>query len=463
MFFCGGDSVNEEKSMVNDLTTGSVTRQLLKFSWPLILANLLQTIYNMVDMVVVGRYVGSAGLSAISTGTEMLHLATFLCMGFANAGQIIIAQLVGSGNRKRISATIGTMFTFILGISIILTFVMLWICPTVLHLMNTPESAYDHALGYSRVCYIGLFFIFGYNVVSAILRGMGDSKRPLIFIGVAAMMNLVLDLLFVAKFGLGAKGAALATVIGQAFSFIASIIYLVIKRESFGFDFKLASFKIDGEMLWKLVKLGLPLALQMSAVTISSMFVTSFVNSYGVVASAVTGVGNKIATIMTVLSMAFSTAGSAMIGQNFGAGKLDRVKKILWVTESIGCAFAAILAVIMIATPKGVFSLFTSDEEVLEMAVTYAPIAVLNFFGFATRAPFMALVNGLGNGKLALFIGIVDGIVARIGLSILLGVAFNMGIMGFWIGSVLAGYVPVLIGGGYYFSGLWKKKELNIA
>lgn len=452
-----------QQTMINDMTQGSVTKKLMKFAGPFILANLLQNLYNMVDMIVVGQFVGSSGLSAVSIGGDILHLATFIVMGVGSAGQILIAQYVGSGRKDRLSSTIGTMFTTLTVLAIIMTFVGLFFRDTFLDLLNTPVEAYEQAQDYCTVCYIGLVFTFGYNIVSSILRGMGDSKRPLIFIAIAAVMNLVLDLLFVAGFGWASFGAALATIIGQAFSFIVSIIYLVRRKEAFGFDFKLKSFKIDLDSLKALAKLGVPLALQMSAITISSMFVNSYINSYGVVISAVTGVGNKIAMVMSVITQSFGTAGSSMIGQNFGAQRFDRIKKILWMCMAINVGFAIILAIVMLIDAEAVFSLFNSDPEVLEMAAVYAPIAILNFFGFATRNPFMALINGLGVGKLSLFIGIMDGIVARIGLAMLLGLVFNMGIMGFWLGSVCAGYMPTIIGAVYYASGRWKTRKLDIA
>ncbi len=451
-----------QKTMINDLTTGSVTKQLLKFAGPFILANLLQNLYNMVDMIIVGQFVGSSGLSAVSIGGDILHLATFIVMGFGSAGQILIAQYVGSGRRDKLSSTIGTMFSFLTIVAVIMMAIGLGFRDLLLDLLNTPAEAYPQAQDYCTVCYIGLIFIYGYNIVSSVLRGMGDSKRPLVFIAIAAIMNLILDLVFVAGLGMESFGAALATVIGQGFSFVVSIIYLYRRRASFGFDFKPKSFRIDVSGLKALAKLGVPLALQMSAITISSMFVNSYINSYGVVVSAVTGVGNKIALVMSVITQSFGTAGSSMVGQNFGAGKFDRIKKVIWISMFINLGFALVLTVIMLINPQGVFSLFNTDPEVLAMASVYAPIAILNFFGFATRNPFMALINGLGHGKLSLLIGICDGIVARIGLAMLLGLVFDMGIMGFWLGSVCAGYVPTIIGLIYYCTGRWKNRQLNL-
>lgn len=268
----------------------------------------------MVDMVVIGQFVGSVGLSAVSIGGDVLHCLTFLVMGFSNAGQVLLSQYIGAGNRERIKGTIGTMFTLILASAIVLS-VVCWLCLDLFldALEPPPAECLVYARQYSLTCIMGLVFIYGYNLVSAILRGMGDSKHPFMFIAVATVVNLMLDLVFVAVFHLGPFGAALATVIGQGVSFIWASSTSTAGRESFGFDFKLESFKPDREILPKLIKLGFPMCLQSAAIQISMLFVNSYINAYGVVASAVTGVGNKLASITSVVTNALSTAGSSMV------------------------------------------------------------------------------------------------------------------------------------------------------
>ena len=429
-----------EKSMIRDLTQGSVTRLLLIFSFPLLLSNLLQTVYNMVDMVVIGQFVGKAGLSAVSIGGDVMHLTLFLAMGFANAGQVLLSQYIGAGNHKRVRGTIGTMFTLILGAALVLTVFGVFFLNTFLHLMNTPQECYKETWDYAITCILGMVFMYGYNLVSAILRGMGDSKRPFLFIAVATIVNLILDLVFVALFKLGPFGAALATVIGQAVSFIWAIIYLYRRRESFGFDFRPESFRIDREVLPRLIKLGLPMCLQSAAISISMLFVNSYINSYGVVAVAVTGVGNRLGAITAVVTNALSTAGSSMVGQNIGAEKYDRVPRIIGVSFAIDMAFALLLSLLTV--------------------LTYIPVAVLLYIGFGMRSPFFALINGCGNAKLNLCVGLLDGVICRVGLALLMGVALNMGIMGFWLGNAFAGYVPFFIGGVYFLTGWWKTNKL---
>lgn len=448
-------------TLIRDLTQGSVTRLLLIFAFPLLCSNLLQTVYNMVDMIVIGQFVGREGLSAVSIGGDVLHFLTFLVMGFSNAGQVILSQYIGAGNRDRIRGTIGTMFTVTFISAMGLTIVCYLGLDAFLHAMNTPAECFDYARQYGLTCVLGLVFIYGYNLVSAILRGMGDSKHPFIFIAVATVVNLVLDLVFVAGLGMGPFGAALATVIGQGVSFLWAIFYLYRHKESFGFDFKPASFKPDPEVLPKLIRLGLPMILQSAAINFSMLFVNSYINSYGVVASAVTGVGNKLGSITAVVTNALSTAGSSMVGQNLGAEKYHRVPKIIGVSMVIDLAFAALLSFLTICFPRTIFGLFNSDPQVLDMSMTYIPVAVLLYVGFAMRSPFFALINGSGNAKLNLIVGLLDGVICRVGLAMLMGLAMGMGIMGFWLGNAFAGYMPFLIGGVYFLTGKWKRRLVD--
>ena len=450
----------QSKTLIRDLTQGSVLKLLLVFSFPLMLSNLLQTLYNMVDMIVIGQFVGKVGLSAVSIGGDVQHLLTFIVMGLSGAGQVILAQYIGANDRDHVKGTIGTMFTVIFSCAVVIGVLCLIFLDQILSLINTPEAAFSDARSYSLICICGIIFIYGYNLVSAILRGMGDSRHPFMFVAVATVINLILDLVFVAGLGMGAAGAAFATVIGQAISFIWAIIYLYLHRSEFGFDFKLKSFTPDWDILRKLVTLGLPMALQSAAISISMLFVNAFINSYGVVASAVTGIGNKLGMVTGVITNALSTAGSTMIGQNIGAKKFQRVPKVIGISLAINLIFAAILSSGTTFFPNAVFGVFNSDPEVLAMAMTYIPVSVMLFFGSALRSPFFALINGSGHSKLNLVVGLMDGVVCRIGLAILLGQVFSLGIMGYWLGNALAGYMPFFVGLVFYLSGSWKRKTL---
>lgn len=317
-----------EKTEIRDFTKGNISAQLVTFAWPLFLSNLLQVVYNMVDMIVVGKVLGKVGLSAVSIGGDLNQLLTFLSMGFANAGQVLIARYIGAEQREKIGPFVGTMSSFLAVCAIVLSCISLYLQDGILTLLNTPPEAYAGARSYSAICMTGLVFIYGYNIVSAILRGMGDSKHPFIFISIAAVLNLLLDLLFVVRLGLGAGGAALATVISEAISFICCVIFLTKHKNRFELNIqKWNFFHWDRELLGDLIRLGLPMAIKSASIQISKLFVSSWVNSYGVAVSAFSGIAHKINKTTNLLSNAMNTAGATMVGQNIAAGEFDRVKK----------------------------------------------------------------------------------------------------------------------------------------
>lgn len=447
------------REIINDLTVGSVPKKMLQFATPLFLSGLLQTVYNMVDMIVVGQVIGSAGLSAVSIGGDLLILLTFIAIGLSNAGQIIISQYVGANQRDKIGKMIGTLFTILLGCAAILTVVFMFLHPFLLKIINTPPEAWEMTKDYVVTCICGLVFIYGYNLVSAILRGMGDSKRPFIFIAIASIVNLILDIIFVGYLNMSAFGAALATVIGQALSFIFALIVLYQSRDQFYFDFKLKSFRIDSEVIKPLLSLGIPMIIQSAAINFSKLFVNSWINSYGVIVSAVSGVGHKLEMVINVISQATTSSGGAMTAQNIGAGKFDRVPKIMFTAFCIIIIPACFMTFMTVVYPDITYGIFTDDMEVLELARTYIPISVVLYFGSVARTPSFALINGSGNSKLNLAVALLDGIVMRIGLAAFLGLYMGMGPYGFWYGNALSGYMPLVIGGAYFLSGKWKKKK----
>ena len=416
----------------------------------------------MVDMIIVGHKLGNVGLSAVSVGGDVTNFMTLIAMGFANAGQVIISQYIGAGHRGRIGRFITTMFSFLSAVSIVIGVVGLVLREPVLNLMNTPADSYDQALAYSTICMCGLFFIYGYNMVSAVLRGLGDSKHPFIFISLAAVLNVILDIIFVFSFNMGAGGAALATVISQGVSFVACAVFLLKKSERFGITIKLTDFfDFDMGMLVSLLKLGTPMAIKSASISFSKIFVNSYLNGYGSDVSAFAGVANKLASIANLVSNSLNAAGSSMVGQNIGAKEYKRVPGIFMRVFAISAIISVILSVVLCFFPEAVFSIFSNGKDraaVLGIAAGYIPIGVLMFFGSAFRSPANALINGSGNYKINFATAIFDGIILRIGLSYLFGKILGGGYLGFFLGDALAGFTPFWIGIVFYLSGKWKTK-----
>ena len=452
-----------KQRFITDFTQGSVPKQLLRFATPLLLANLLQVVYNMADMVIVGQVMGSVGLSAVSIGGDVSSFLTFVAMGFSNAGQVIISQFIGAGQKRKVGAFTGTMFTFLLGFAVVLGGICLLFRQGILGLMNTPEAAWQEALNYSTVCILGLVFIYGYNMVSAVLRGMGDSKHPFIFIGLAAVMNVVLDIVLVWGLKMGAMGAAIATVFSQGFSFVCCVVFLWRSRQEMGFEVSLDDFLHPKmEYLSPLVKLGIPMAIKSAAIHFSKLFVNSWINSYGVAVSAMAGIVNKLSSICNLISNSVNAAGSSMVGQNVGAQKYERVPRIMLTCFAFTLCSASLMSLIIYLFPEVVFGIFTDEAAVMAIAMEFLPVSVVLFMGSACRSPMNALINGSGNHRVNFATAILDGIVMRIGLSILLGVVLGMDYIGFWLGDALAGYTPFFIGLVYYFSGSWKTRKYVI-
>lgn len=453
-------TLGKSASLINNLTEGPVFKQLIRFSMPFILANLLQTLYNLVDMIIVGHFVGSVGLSAVSTSGNVTMLIMNFGTGFAAGGQIIISQLVGADKKGDLKYAAGTLSTVVALVGVLFTVLGVTLAAPVLSLMNTPAEAMSEAVDYLVICSFGMIFIYGYNTVCSILRGLGDSVRPMVFVAVAAVLNLGLDLLFVGPLGMASAGAALATVISQCGAFIASVIYLYIKRASFIPGFSIKSFIPNRKYLGLTFRLGTPTALMHSSITLSFLFINAFINAYGLVASAVSGVGGKLNSIMSIITSSLQSSGGAMIAQNMGAGKPERVKKVINASLAISLAMFVIVAALSLLFPTQIFSLFNNEPEVLAMAPEYMRIAVITYLSFALMEPFLALINGVGFASLNFIIALLDAVVARIGLSLLLANTFGMGLSGFWLGSALAGFVSVFMAGGYYLTGRWKKRKL---
>ncbi len=451
--------MERQAAMVKDMTEGKVVPLLLRFTLPLFVSNALQAVYNVVDMVVVGNCIGKTGMSAVSIGGDLLHLLTFVAMGFCSAGQVIIARAVGEKRPEDIRKTIGTMFTFLLSASAVIALVCFLLRGAILSVLNTPAAAYDYAMDYLVTCVCGLVFIYGYNIVSAILRGMGDSKRPFLFIAIAAILNMVLDVAFVKYCHMEVFGAALATVIGQGVSFLASLVYLYRRRISFGFDFKPASFRIDPTAFRRLLSLGVPMAIQAAAVNLSKIVLMSWINLFDVTYSALAGIFNKLNIMCGVISQSFTTAGSTMVGQNLGAKKYRRVNETLLTILLIGMGFACLFSAALYLYPDRVYRMFTPDADVLAVAAVLTLPVILNFFGAGTRSVAFSLINGSGKAKLNLAVAIIDGMISRIGLAALFGFVLGWDCLGFWMGDALAGFMPLMIGSVFYLSSGWRRRE----
>ena len=447
------------KVMGTDFTEGKIFPMLLKFMLPFLLASILNSLYNTVDTIIIGRFVGSVGIVSVNMGGRMLNLFTNIGLTLAGGGQVLISQLFGAKRREEFNSTIGTMFTEMIVISVVLGAATLLLAENILHWLNTPEESFAGALAYLRITCFGLPLIFGYNAVSSVLRGMGDSRSPLIFIAIAAVINLIGDIIFIVVFHLGAAGTAYATVLGQGLSLLFSVVVLYRKRDRFGFDFKLRSFAVDWEKLWIMLKIGFPMTLRILFINITQMYMTSFVNLYGLTESAAYSIGDKIIHLTNIFSTSARQAASGMIGQNIGAGRQDRVPIIVRCSAVITLATAVLLSACSLLFPNAMFGLFSDDPAVLAYARVFMRIACLIYILGGIMCPFEAVVSGTGNSFLGFLGGMLDGVVFRLGFSFLFAFVMDMGVAGFMLGDAMARLGPITVSGTYYLTGAWKRRK----
>lgn len=455
------ETTGNRKRVGRDLTEGSVLRGLLIFAVPIILTNFIQQLYSMADLMIIGRFAGSIGTVGVSTGGEISDFLTPVATSFATAGQIYIAQLFGAKNHQKLKESAGTFLSLMALMSVIFLAVTLIFRVQILKLLNCPPEAMRQAENYLVVTAIALPCIFGYNAVCGILRGMGESKRPLLFVAIAATVNIFLDLLLVAVISLEALGTAIATALSEFASFAAALVYLYRRREAFGFEeWKLSCLKIDRQAAAVLLCLGIPQTCRSLLVRVSMLWVNANVNAYGLTASATNSVGNKLQKFLEIFSMSLSQASAAMIAQNLGAKKPDRAKKVVWYSLGSTLLVATVISGAVLLWPRAVFGIFTRDPAVLEMGVLYLQIMVVHFFMSAVTSSFQAMVLGAGNAGLNFVIGVMDGIFCKIGFSLLFAAALGMGVTGYFWGTALSRVIPGVICIGYFYSNRWRDRTL---
>ena len=446
-------------SVSKDFTQGKIPKQLLLFTLPFMASNALQVLYSTIDMMIVGKFVGTAGLSAVAQSSQIVNFATMVCLGVSNAGQVLVSQAIGSGKKEKLNNIIGTLFLILMIMAIAFSTVILSFKTKILNLMNVPSQSYKMAMQYLIICVSGLVFTAGYNMVSSVLRGMGDSKRPLLFIVIASVVNLILDILFTGVLGWGVAGAAWATIIGQAVSFVFSVYYLYKHKLEFGFDFKKESFIIERTYAKIIISLGTPMAIQSGFINLSMLFVNSMINKVGVVASATFGVGCRIDDIVNKISQGIQYAAMPMISQNIGAKNHKRAKKVVYYAWLYSGILTIFFMILYICFGKQLFMVFSDDSYVYEMSKIFISGILWMFPAFAVMRGSGAFIQGIGNAKLSMVLALLDGVVLRIGLSWIFGTYFNMGFYGYVLGYALAPYgyaVPSMV---YFIFGKWEKRK----
>ena len=477
----------KKKQIKRDLTQGPIFSTLISFAVPIILANIIQQMYSLVDLAVAGKYVGAIGTVGVNTGSELADIILILGSAFSSSGQIYMSQQIGARDEVGIKHTVGTLLTFTTLMAILAMAGSIAFSGTFLKLINCPEDAFGQARSYMIISSFGFPFIFGYNAVCGILRAMGDSRRPLLFVSIAATANIFADLLFVIVFRLEAAGTALATVLSQFASFTAAFIYLKKREESFGFEFDFSLIHLHGSTMRILLKLAIPQIARATFVRSSLLWINANLNAYGTAVSAANGVGNKIQKFSELAISGVDQASGAMIGQNLGAKKPERAKKVTLCTLATTMTCALIVSVLGCLFSHQIFGLFSNDALVLSISVVYMQFMVIHFFSSAFVGAFQAMVTGCGFVSLGFAIGILDGVVCKIGLSLLFVPMFenlvngslfalicsqipvetlantgSYGYVGYFLAIACSRVLPGILCCGYFLSGKWRTRKLLV-
>ena len=355
--------------MKRELTSGSVMKNLLFFSLPYLLSFFLQTLYGMADLLIIGQFGSVADTTAVSVGSQVMHMLTVMIVGLAMGATVNIGQAIGGRDSRRAALFTGNTVTLFMGLSSVLTLLLLVLRSAIVFAVSTPADAAAGTVDYLTICFIGIPFITAYNIISAVFRGMGDSKSPMYFIVVACAANIALDYLFIGALGMGPAGAALGTVLSQAISVIISLI--VIKRRSTGLALTKADIRPNKQIIGKILKIGVPVAMQDGFIQIAFMVITVIANRRGLNDAAAVGIVEKIIGFLFLVPSSMLSAVSALGAQNIGAQRSDRAGKTLLYAIFIAAGFGGTVAVIMQFFSRGAVSLFTDNAAVTRLGGEY--------------------------------------------------------------------------------------------
>ena len=442
-----------------DMLNGPILKNILLFSLPIFLGSVFQQLYNMVDSVVVGKYVSANALAAVgSTGTLTMMLVGIM-MGFPTGASVVAAQFAGAGERDKIKRTISTSLYFLLALSVVLTVVGLLLARRIMGWVNVPEEVLPDALAYFRIYIAGMIFMALYNFFASFLRALGDSVTPLIFLIIASLLNIAGDLFFVLALHMGVPGVAIATVLAQAIS--AALCYLYVTRKSEYFQFGKGEMVFDRSLFKDILRLGLPSSIQASVASLGMVLVQGLINSYGAVSMAAYTSASKMEQLCNLPLSGVSMGLSLYVGQNIGAGQQGRAKKGLAQSLVFCAVVSALLSAVIYFTGHAIMHLFVNDTdaEVINVGAEFMRLWAPLIFFHALSQCLISFLRGAGdslNSMIAMFFDL--GV--RSAMAYVFALALGLGFMGIaysipcgWIGSTI--YAAAL-----FFAGVWKKKAV---
>lgn len=399
--------------MEKDFTSGSLLRGLIAFSLPYMLSCFLQTFYGMADLYVTGQFNGAASISAVSIGSQVMHMLTVMIVGLAMGSTVNISQSIGRKDVDKTKQSIGNTVILFAVLSLILTALLLLCIDGILMLLATPPEAVAETKTYLTICFLGIPLITAYNIISCIFRGMGDSNSPLHFIFIACVCNILLDFLFIGGMHLGAAGAALATVLSQGISVITAL-FRIIHKKVFSFSLKKKDFRPNKAAMGDILKIGFPVCCQDGFIQISFLFITAIANSRGVTAAASVGIVEKIISFLFLVPSAMLSSISAIAAQNVGAGNSERARRTLWYGTAVAVTFGASMALLFQFFSPTVLGMFTNDNAVVTMGTQYLRAYVLDCIVAGIHFCFSGFFCAYGKSALSFIQNFLSIILFRI-------------------------------------------------
>ena len=435
------------KSDKADFTQGSILKKLVAFMMPVLGALILQAAYGAVDLLVVGRFGSTSGLSAVSTGSQVLNLVTFVVVQFAMGITVLIARYLGEKKPEKIGAVIGGGAIVFTIISVVLFIVMVCFAHPISILMQAPEEAVDLTASYVRICGGGIFFIVAYNLLSAIFRGLGDSKSPLLFVLVACIVNVVGDLALVAGLHMDAAGAAIATVSAQALSVVFAVVLLIKKELPFSIARK--DFRLNPQCK-KFLKIGLPLALQEFLTQVSFLALCAFVNRLGLEASSGYGVACKIVNFAMLVPSALMQSMASFVSQNIGAGKKKRAKKSMFTGIGVGLVVGCLVFARVMLKGDMLAGFFSTDAAVIENGYAYLKGFALETIVTAILFSMVGYFNGNNKTIWVMTQGLIQTLLVRLPLAYFMSIQPNASLTKIGLAAPISTMVGVVLNIGFY-------------
>ena len=438
----------------NDFTQGDIFLPLLRFSLPILAALILQTAYGAVDLWMVGRFATAADVSAVSTGSQLMHTITCVVTGLTMGTTVMLGQTLGQGKGEEAGSIIGSSIALFSLIAALLTAFTILGAEWLARITQVPEEAVPPSLSYIRMCGAGLCFITAYNVFGSIFRGMGDSKPPLMTVAIACAVNVAGDYLLVAVLGLGALGAAIATVCAQGVSVAVSL--LVVSRRGLGFPFSPRDIRFHRVKVGRILRLGTPVALQDGLVSISFLVILSIANSLGLVASAGVGVAEKLCGFIMLVPSAFSQSVTTFVAQNVGAGRLDRARKCLGQGILASLCFGVVIGYFSFFHGSVLAGLFNGDPAIVSAAADYLRAYAIDVLMTSFLFPFIGYFNGRGSTGFVMVQGLVGAFCIRIPVSFFMSRLLPVSLFRVGLATPCSSLAQILLCGGYF---LWLRSK----